>query len=87
MVNVALVALGSSSYSIHLIHAYVLGMARKLAGLRADSRTRAGLGAACAILGAACACGYVCHVWIERPMLKALNRRFVRARCVAESST
>ncbi|EDT06414.1 acyltransferase family protein [Burkholderia ambifaria] len=80
-------ALGASSYSIYLIHPYVIGMAGKLAGLRADPRTGAGLGAAWAILGAACVCGYVCHVWIERPMLKALNRRFVRARGVAESST
>ncbi|AOJ34076.1 acyltransferase family protein [Burkholderia metallica] len=80
-------ALGASSYSIYLIHPYVIGMAGKLAGLRADPRTGAGLGAACAILGAACVCGYVCHVWIERPMLRALNRRFVRARGVAESST
>ncbi|NHV26687.1 acyltransferase [Burkholderia sp. D-99] len=80
-------ALGASSYSIYLIHPYVIGMAGKLAGLRADPRTGAGLGAACAILGVACVCGYVCHVWIERPMLKALNRRFRLARGAAESAT
>nr|WP_082146268.1 acyltransferase [Burkholderia pyrrocinia] len=73
-------ALGAASYSIYLIHPYVIGVAGKLAGLRGDPRTGAGLGAACAVLGVACVCGYVCHVWIERPMLKALNLRFLRAR-------
>lgn len=85
--NRIMAALGASSYSIYLIHPYVIGMAGKLAGLRADPRTAAGLGATCAILGVACVCGYVCHVWIERPMLKALNRRFRHARGAAESST
>ncbi|MDN7632394.1 acyltransferase family protein [Burkholderia cepacia] len=85
--NRIMAALGAASYSIYLIHPYVIGMAVKLAGLRADPRTGAGLGAACAILGVACVCGYVCHVWIERPMLKALNRRFRRTRGAAESAT
>ena len=80
-------ALGASSYSIYLIHPYAIGMAGKLAGLRADPHTVSCLGAACAIVGVACVCGYVCHVWIEKPIVKALNRRFVRARGAAESST
>ncbi|MGS0895678.1 acyltransferase family protein [Burkholderia stagnalis] len=79
-------ALGASSYSIYLIHPYVIGMAGKLTGLCADPRTVAGLGAACAILGMACVCGYVCHAWIEKPMLEMLNRRFLRARDVVEAS-
>ncbi|WP_423369615.1 acyltransferase family protein [Burkholderia sp. LMG 32019] len=85
--NRIMAALGASSYAIYLIHPYVIGMSDKLAGLRTDPRTGAGLGAACAILGVTCVCGYVCHVWIERPMLKALNRRFRRARGAAESAT
>ncbi|OED13098.1 acyltransferase [Burkholderia sp. A2] len=80
-------ALGASSYSIYLIHPYVIGMAGKLAGLRADSHTLSGLSATCAIVGATCVCGYICHVWIERPMLKTLNRRFLHARGADESAT
>ncbi|WP_338640814.1 acyltransferase [Burkholderia pyrrocinia] len=73
-------ALGAASYSIYLIHPYVIGMAGKLIGLRADLHTWAGFAATCAVLGAVCLSGYVCHVWIEKPMLTVLNRGFRRAR-------
>lgn len=79
-------ALGAASYSIYLIHPYVIGMAGKLLGLRADLHTWAGFAATCAVLGAVCLSGYACHVWIEKPMLMVLSRRFRRARGTVEPS-
>lgn len=84
--NRTVVALGAASYSIYLIHPYVIGTAGKLIGLRADLHTWAGFAATCAVLGVVCLSGYVCHVWIEKPMLTVLNRRLRRARGPAEPS-
>ncbi|WP_126283923.1 acyltransferase family protein [Burkholderia stagnalis] len=79
-------ALGAASYSIYLIHPYVIGVAAKLVGLRADLHTWAGFAVTCGVLGAVCLSGYVCHVWIEQPMLTALSRRIRRARGTVEPS-
>ncbi|KVL37824.1 acyltransferase family protein [Burkholderia sp. MSMB1835] len=70
----ALAALGAASYSIYLIHPYVIGFAAKLMGLRAAFDTPGGIGASAAILLAVGVSGYGCHVWIEKPMLATLNR-------------
>ncbi|WP_247873538.1 hypothetical protein [Burkholderia sp. LS-044] len=61
-------------------------MADKLVGLRADLHTWAGIAVTCTVLGAVCLSGYVCHVWIEQPMLTVLSRRFRRARGTVEPS-
>lgn len=68
-------SLGAASYSIYLIHPYVIGLADKIGGARANLQTGSGIVNTCAILGAVCLSGYVCHARIERPMVAALNRR------------
>ncbi|MEN2469119.1 acyltransferase [Burkholderia sp. GS2Y] len=72
--NRIVASLGAASYSIYLIHPYVIGVAERIVGMRADLQTSAGLAAACAILGVTCLSGYICHIWIERPMVTVLNR-------------
>ncbi|WP_052007145.1 acyltransferase family protein [Burkholderia paludis] len=72
--NRMVAALGSASYSIYLIHPYVIGIADKILGMRAGLQTGAGIVGACAILVIVCVAGHVCHVRIERPMVAALNR-------------
>ncbi|KVA59013.1 acyltransferase [Burkholderia cepacia] len=83
--NRIMAALGAASYSIYLIHPYVIGIAKKIVGVRADLHTWAGIAAACATLCAVCGCGYVCHVWIERPMVAALNQWLQKSRIPARS--
>ncbi|UXU89846.1 acyltransferase family protein [Burkholderia sp. S-53] len=72
--NRIVASLGGASYSIYLIHPYVIGVADKIVGLRANLQTEAGVANTCAILGVVCLSGYVCHIWIERPMVTASNR-------------
>lgn len=69
-----LARLGDASYSIYLLHPYVIGAASKIVGVRLDAGTGAGLAAVLATLAVVCACGCACHAWIERPMLAALKR-------------
>ncbi|RQT14385.1 acyltransferase [Burkholderia contaminans] len=72
--NTMLTRLGDASYSIYLLHPYVIGVANKIVGVRLDAGTWPGMAAVVATLAAVCACGYACHAWIERPMLAALKR-------------
>ncbi|WP_431208297.1 hypothetical protein [Burkholderia cepacia] len=67
-------SLGAASYSIYLTHPYVIGIADKIVGVRAGLKAETGIASACAILGIVCVVGYVCHIWIERPMVAALNQ-------------
>ncbi|MBN3768763.1 acyltransferase [Burkholderia sp. Se-20378] len=73
--NTMLARLGDASYSIYLLHPYVIGAANKIVGVRLDAGTWSGMAAVLATLAAVCACGYACHAWIERPMLAALKHR------------
>lgn len=73
-------ALGAASYSIYLLHPYVIGLATKVAGVHADLDTPRGVLATIAVMTAVCACGYACHAWIERPIVTALNRSLPRRR-------
>ncbi|WP_254602272.1 acyltransferase family protein [Burkholderia lata] len=73
--NTTLARLGDASYSIYLLHPYVIGAANKIVGVRLDAGTWSGMAAVLATLAAVCACGYACHAWIERPMLAALKHR------------
>ncbi|WP_260435703.1 acyltransferase family protein [Burkholderia cepacia] len=73
--NRLVISLGAASYSIYLLHPYVIGAADKIAGLHPDFLTWTGFVAACATLGVVCLSGYLCHIWIERPMVSALNRK------------
>ncbi|OXJ10936.1 acyltransferase family protein [Burkholderia sp. HI2500] len=72
--NATLARLGDASYSIYLLHPYVIGATNKIVGVRLDAGTGSGMAAVVATLAAVCACGYACHAWIERPMLAALKR-------------
>lgn len=78
--STSVAALGAASYSIYLLHPYVIGVATKVAGVRADLNTPCGILVTIAIMTAACACGYACHTWIERPIVTALHRRMPRPR-------
>lgn len=78
--STSVAALGAASYSIYLLHPYVIGVATKVAGVRADLNTPRGILVTIAIMTAACACGYACHAWIERPIVTALHRRMPRPR-------
>ncbi|CAB3750150.1 acyltransferase [Burkholderia puraquae] len=73
--NALAAALGAASYSIYLLHPYVIGIATRIAGVRADLGTPLGIVAATAILTAVCGAGYACHVMIEKPILAMLNGR------------
>lgn len=66
-------ALGAASYSIYLLHPYVIGIATRIAGGHADLGTPLGVVTATAILIAVCGTGYACHVMIEKPILAMLN--------------
>lgn len=68
-------ALGAASYSIYLLHPYVIGFATRIAGGRADLGTPLGIATAAAILIVVCGAGYACHVMIEKPILAMLNGR------------
>ncbi|MCA8066510.1 acyltransferase family protein [Burkholderia sp. AU38729] len=68
-----LARLGDASYSIYLLHPYVIGAANKIVDARLDTGTGSGTAAVLATLAAVCACGYACHAWIERPMLAAMK--------------
>ncbi len=72
--NAPSAALGAASYSIYLLHPYVIGIGTRIAGAQAGLDTPAGIVTALAILGAVCGAGYACHVMIEKPMLAMLNR-------------
>ncbi|MBN3787655.1 acyltransferase [Burkholderia sp. Ac-20353] len=67
-------ALGAASYSIYLIHPYVIGIAGKIVNVHANLVTGRGVMATLAMFAAVCLSGYACHVWVERPMLAVLNR-------------
>ncbi|UXU89842.1 acyltransferase family protein [Burkholderia sp. S-53] len=67
-------SLGGASYSIYLIHPYVIGVAEKITGARANFQTWTGIATACATLGVVRVSGYACHIRIERPMVSVLNR-------------
>lgn len=62
----------TGSYSIYLIHLYVIGVTGKVAKLHVDLHTWPGLDATCAVSGAVCLCGYACHVRIEKPVVRRL---------------
>ncbi|KAB1592078.1 acyltransferase [Burkholderia cepacia] len=68
-------SLGAASYSIYLLHPYVIGATEKIAGLHSNLRTWPGFVATCTTLCVVCLSGYLCHIWIERPMVSALNRK------------
>ncbi|WP_412025445.1 acyltransferase family protein [Burkholderia cepacia] len=72
--NRIVASLGVASYSIYLIHPYVIGVAEKIIGARANFQTWTGIATACAALGVVCVSGYACHARIERPMVSVLNR-------------
>ncbi|WP_419689850.1 acyltransferase family protein [Burkholderia theae] len=72
--NRIVASLGAASYSIYLIHPYVIGVTEKIVGAHANLQTWTGIATACATLGVVCVSGYVCHVRIERPMVSVLNR-------------
>ncbi|VWB62097.1 acyltransferase [Burkholderia aenigmatica] len=73
--NALVAALGAASYSIYLLHPYVIGVATRIAGVRAGLDTSLGIAATIVIVTAVCASGYACHVWLEKPLLSLLNRR------------
>ncbi|AXF24653.1 acyltransferase [Burkholderia pyrrocinia] len=79
-------ALGAASYSIYLIHPFVIGIAGKIIGARADLGTSSGIAVTFACLVAICASGFACHVWIEKPMLAMLDRWFRRVRPARDPS-
>ena len=83
--NAMLARLGDASYSIYLLHPYVIGAANKIVGVRLDAGTWSGTAAALATLAAVCACGCACHAWIERPILAVLKHRLSRKRRAAAS--
>ncbi|KVS23198.1 acyltransferase [Burkholderia cepacia] len=72
--NRIVASLGAASYSIYLIHPYVIGIADKIGGARANLQTWTGVANAGVIFGLVCLTGYACHIWVERPVLSALNR-------------
>jgi exopolysaccharide production protein ExoZ len=73
--NTTLARLGDASYSIYLLHPYVIGAANKIVGVHLDAGTGSGMATVLATLAAVCACGCACHAWIERPMLAFLKRK------------
>ncbi|WP_233344554.1 acyltransferase [Burkholderia cepacia] len=72
--NRIVASLGAASYSIYLIHPYVIGVAEKIVDVRANLHTWPGVATACAMLGVICLSGQVGHIWIERPIVSVLNR-------------
>ncbi|WP_269501786.1 acyltransferase family protein [Burkholderia sp. IMCC1007] len=73
--NRLIAALGAASYSIYLLHPYVIGIATRIGNLHAGLDTPRDLAAAVVIMAAVCVSGYACHAWIEKPMLSALRQR------------
>ncbi|WP_176048591.1 acyltransferase [Burkholderia sp. BCC1644] len=73
--NSTVIALGAASYSIYLLHPYVIGAAEKIVGLHSNLQTWSGFMVTCTTLGMVCLSGYVCHIRIELPMVSVLNRR------------
>ncbi|KAG8150034.1 acyltransferase family protein [Burkholderia catarinensis] len=73
--NATVARLGAASYSIYLLHPYVIGIAGKIVGVRPDFGSWQGIATALAVLAIVCASGHACHVWVDQPMLAALNRR------------
>ncbi len=65
-----LLALGNASYSIYLIHNPLLSLTQRAAG-KLDMPWPAALiaGAVIAVL-----CGWVYHVWVEKPLLQGARR-------------
>ncbi|RQR26800.1 acyltransferase [Burkholderia sp. Bp9143] len=78
--NTLAAALGAASYSIYLLHPYVIGIATRIAGVRADLGTPLGIVTTSAILTVVCVAGYACHVMIEKPMLAMFDGRRKRPR-------
>ncbi|HIH2748783.1 acyltransferase [Burkholderia aenigmatica] len=83
--NGMLARLGDASYSIYLLHPYVIGAANKIVGVRLDAGTWSGMAAVLVTLAAVCLCGFACHAWIERPMLAVLKHRLSRQRRASAS--
>jgi peptidoglycan/LPS O-acetylase OafA/YrhL len=66
--------LGAASYAIYLLHPYVVGVFKKILGREADLHSLSGIAEAFAVFIVVCIVGDVCHRFVERPLLKILNR-------------
>ncbi|MBN3854635.1 acyltransferase [Paraburkholderia sp. Ac-20340] len=66
--------LGAASYAIYLLHPYVVGVFKKSLSSHADLHSWSGIVGVFAVMILVCAVGDICHRFVERPLLKILNR-------------
>ncbi|AOJ83504.1 hypothetical protein WS86_22835 [Burkholderia savannae] len=73
--NAILANLGAASYSIYLLHPYVIGVAEKILKIHPGAGTVGGWCAAAAVALVVCAAGWVCYRYVEMPIQSALRWR------------
>jgi len=72
--------LGAASYSIYLLHPYVIGISKKVLRAEPDLHSWSGVGIVVAIVAVVCVFGHGVHLYIEKPMLARLNRCLTRSK-------
>ncbi|MDE1180808.1 acyltransferase [Paraburkholderia sp.] len=75
-----LVDLGAASYSIYLLHPYVIGAVEKLLHIRTGSATAVSMAASALSIVVVCVTGWWCYRYIESPIQAAIKRARFRAR-------
>lgn len=69
-----MLTLGNASYSIYLLHPYVIGVVHKILKLSPDLSSIAGIAAALASIIVTCAAAVICFKLIENPVSRWLSR-------------
>jgi exopolysaccharide production protein ExoZ len=86
MRNPVLAQLGAASYSIYLLHPYVIGAMEKILHVHAGISTATGAFAALIAIVAVCVSGWLCFRYVEAPMQGMLKRYRIRAPRVRPSA-
>jgi peptidoglycan/LPS O-acetylase OafA/YrhL len=67
-------SLGAASYSIYLLHPYVIGIVEKGLKIHPNSNTVNGAGSAIGIIFVVCGAGWLCHRYVENPIQSHIKR-------------